>query len=299
METPKALESFLRAHSEGPISAPKRLGGGYYADVYLVQCGKDGQTVLKAYKQAGVMQAEITQLGILREHAAVPMPRVLWTHEADAELSFDVLAMDFLPGTNGGAVRYFSRKKRERLAEQVVDILLHFHQTESPDGFGEIGSNARYATFQDYYKPRAASILEAASKLDMPEAVFATAKAAFEQFDSLFYLPIERASLIHGDYNMWNILVDKTACKVTAVIDPCNGCWADSEMDLYQLNNANGRQFRLLEIYAKKKPLTANFAQKNAFYELFTELEHYARSGVPVSAKRVTGQAKALKAFLR
>ena len=44
-------------------------------------------------------------------------------------------------------------------------------------------------------------------------------------------------------------------------------------MDLYQLNNANGRQFRLLEIYAKKKPLTANFAQKNAFYELFTELE--------------------------
>ncbi len=70
METTKALETFLRAHSEEPISTPKRLGGGYYADVYLVQCGKDGPTVLKAYKQAGVMQEEIAQLGILREHAS-------------------------------------------------------------------------------------------------------------------------------------------------------------------------------------------------------------------------------------
>ena len=33
MEAAKALESFLRAHSEEPISAPKRRGGGYYADV--------------------------------------------------------------------------------------------------------------------------------------------------------------------------------------------------------------------------------------------------------------------------
>lgn len=199
------------------------------------------------------MQAETAQLRILREHAAVRMPRILWTHEADAALSFDVLAMDFLPGTNGGAVRYFSRKKRERLAGQVVDILLQFHAAQSPDGFGEIGSETRYATFQDYYKPRAASILETASKLDMPEEVFATAKAAFEQFDSIFYLPIERASLIHGDYNMWNILADKAACKVTAVIDPCNGCWADSEMDLYQLNNANGRQFRLFGSLCEEK----------------------------------------------
>lgn len=299
METAKTLESFLRAHSEEPISALKRLGGGYYADVYLVQCGKDGPTVLKAYKQAGVMQEETAQLKTLRKHAAVPMPRVLWTHEADAELPFDVLAMDFLPGTNGGAVRYFSRKKREHLAEQVVDILLRFHAAESPDGFGEIVSKTRYATFQDYYKPRAAVVLEEASKLDMPKAVFATAKSAFEQFDSIFYLPIARASLIHGDYNMWNVLVDKTACRVTAVIDPCNGCWADSEMDLYQLNNANGKQLRLLETYARKKPLSENFAQKNAFYELFTELEHYARSGVPVIKNRIEKQAKALKSFLR
>lgn len=125
------------------------------------------------------MQAEIAQLGILREHAAVPMPRVLWTHEADAELSFDVLAMDFLPGTNGGAVRYFSRKKRERLAEQVVDILLHFHQTESPDGFGEIGSNARYATFQAYYKPRAASNFRGGVEAGHARGGFCNGKGGF------------------------------------------------------------------------------------------------------------------------
>ena len=77
METAKTLESFLRAHSEEPISVLKRLGGGYYADVYLVQCGKDGPTVLKAYKQAGVMQEETAQLETLRKHAAADSgPRV-------------------------------------------------------------------------------------------------------------------------------------------------------------------------------------------------------------------------------
>lgn len=121
---------------------------------------------------------------------------------------------------------------------------------------------------------------------------------AVAQFDTVFSQPIRQASLIHGDYNMWNVLVDKKACAVTAVIDPCNCMWADSEMDLYQLNNANGKYLGLLEAYAKKRPLSENFNAKCAFYELFTEIEHYYHSGHPIDEMRVQKQATALKKYL-
>ena len=85
---------------------------------------------------------------------------------------------------------------------------------------------------------------------------------------------------------------------ITAVIDPCGCMWADSEYDLYQLNNANGKHLKLLETYARKKQLSENYRQKMAFYELFTEIEHYHNSGYPVIQKLIKKQADNLKQYL-
>ena len=122
---------------------------------------------------------------------------------------------------------------------------------------------------------------------------------AVENFDKIFYLTITESSLIHGDYNMWNIMIDKKNSKVTAIIDPCGCMWADSEYDLYQLNNANGKHLKLFETYAKKKRLSENCYQKMAFYELFTEIEHYHNSGYPVIQKLIKKQAENLKVYLK
>ena len=97
---------------------------------------------------------------------------------------------------------------------------------------------------------------------------------------------------------MWNIMIDKKNCNVTAIIDPCGCMWADSEYDLYQLNNANGKHLKLFETYAKKKQLSENCCQKMAFYELFTEIEHYYNSGYPVIQKLIKKQADKLRVFL-
>ena len=171
------------------------------------------------------------------------------------------------------------------LAEQVVNGLLAFHSVHNHNGFGQIDSNTYYRTFNEYYKEKAIDILNMANILHnnnrISDYILNIVKEAVNSFDKIFYLPITESSLIHGDYNMWNVMIDKKSSKVTAIIDPCGCMWADSEYDLYQLNNANGKHLKLFETYAKKKPLSANCYQKMAFYELFTEIEHYHNSGYP------------------
>lgn len=280
----------------------KRIGGGYYADVYKTDL-TDGKTVIiKAYKTSGVMEDEILQLDILSRYALYPMPSVLFSHKASEEYNKDFIVMSYLSGKNAGNIFYLNPSKRKQLADQITDNLIAFHSTKSTDGFGETGSNIRYSTFNEYYKNRAQSILKMACTLkekgDLDNSVYKTMLCAVNNFDKIFYLPIVEASLIHGDYNTWNILADKKDCKVTAVIDPCGCMWADKEYDLYQLNNANGRHLGLFENYASKVHLSENYKEKMAFYELFTEIEHYYKSGYPVVKKLVKKQANQLNTYL-
>lgn len=230
------------------------------------------------------------------------MPEVLWTHTADESLSYDILSMNYLDGESGGKAFYLSLDKRQKLADQVVDNLLAFHNVKNPKGFGEIDGEKYYETFNEYYKIKSGAIVEMTKELnkkgEISDYVMAVVKEAYEKFDKIFCLPITQASLIHGDYNMWNVLIDKKSCKVTAVIDPCGCKWADSEYDLYQLNNANGKHLRLFEAYSKKKKLSENCREKMAFYELFTEIEHYYNSGYPVIQKLIKKQADALNKYL-
>lgn len=280
----------------------KCVGGGYYADVYRVDYQNQDTIIVKVYKSQGIMKKEISQIQLLSKYALYPMPKELWTHSADENFKNDVLAMNYLQGENGGNAFYLYPSKRAKLAEQVIDNLLAFHNVHNSEGFGEIEGDKFYKTFNEYYKMRAAAILKMSKSLheagQLSEYVSDIVSKAIAQFDNIFYLPITEASLIHGDYNMWNVLIDKKNCKVTAIIDPCGCMWADSEYDLYQLNNANGKHLKLFETYAKKKKLSENCRQKMAFYELFAEIEHYYNSGHPVQQKLIRKQAERLERFL-
>ena len=298
----KTLKPFVLDKIHQPQANVSRIGGGFYADVYRFDFEDQATQIIKVYKSQGIMMKEAKQIQLLSEYALFPMPEVLWTHSADDSFSSDILAMNHLQGENGGNAFYLNPSKRRNLAEQVVDNLLAFHNIHNPDGFAEIDSDTYYKTFNEYYKEKAYDILSMAKKLkengQITDYILDVVNEAAEKFDEIFYIPITESSLIHGDYNMWNIMIDKKHCKVTAVIDPCGCMWADSEYDLYQLNNANGKHLKLLETYAKKKQLSENYRQKMAFYELFTEIEHYHNSGYPVIQKLIKKQADNLKQYL-
>ena len=299
----KTLEKFVLKKIGENEGRMKRIGGGFYADVYRFDCNNREPQIIKVYKSDGIMQNEVEQIKILSEYALFPMPEILWTHMADDEFSFDILSMNCLEGENGGKAFYLNSSKRTKLAQQVVNNLLAFHNVQNPEGFGEINGEKYYKTFNEYYKAKAVNIFDMAKKLNadgqISDYVLSVARKAVDNFDKVFYLPITQASLIHGDYNMWNIMIDKKKGEVTAIIDPCGCMWADSEYDLYQLNNANGKHLKLFETYAKKKKLSENCHQKMAFYELFTEIEHYYNSGYPVIQKLIKNQADNLNEHLR
>ena len=280
----------------------QRSGGGYYADVYRLDFKNSEPLVVKVYKSKNVMEDEIAQLAILRKHSLYPMPDIILSHSKSEEYGKDFIAMNFLKGDNAGKIHYLSSGKRSKLANSIIDNLIALHNVHNPQGFGEINGEKFYATFNDYYKEKVSDILAMASELhgnkQITDYVYDVAKSAVEKFEKIFYLPITESSLVHGDYNTWNILADKKQCKVTAIIDPCGCMWADREYDLYQLNNANGKHLRLLETYAGKATLSKNCSEKMAFYELFTEIEHYYKSGYPVVKKLIKKQADNLKYFI-
>ncbi len=299
------MEGFEKIISENMQILPrtvKRIGGGYYADVYKADCEDNKILIVKVYKTADVMENEILQLDILSKYSLYPMPQILLSHKADEEFDKDLIVMNCLMGRNAGNILYLSSDKKLRLANQITDNLIAFHKIKSPDGFGELSSEMRYETWNEYYKEKASAILTLAQQLknkgELSDYVFEVMQTATANFDKIFYLPITEASLIHGDYNTWNILADKKECKVTAVIDPCGCMWADSEYDLYQLSNANGKHLGLFENYASKIKLSENHKEKMAFYELFTEIEHYYKSGHPVVKKAVKKQADSLNYYL-
>ena len=298
----EALKNFVAAKTEKSLKGFKRIGGGFYADVYKFDFQNKETQIIKVYKSQGIMIKEVSQIEMLSEYALFPMPVAIWTHTANDSFAYDIMAMNYLEGENGGNAFYLRTAKRAKLAQQVVDNLIAFHSVHNPDGFGEIGSGKRYETFNECYKEKAFSIFSMAKELNkkgqLTDYVLSIVIRAVESFDKIFCLPITEASLVHGDYNMWNIMIEKKNCKVTAVIDPCGCMWADSEYDLYQLNNANGKHLKLFETYAKKKSLSGNCFQKMAFYELFTEIEHYYNSGYPVNRKLIKKQADNLKSYL-
>ncbi|MCL2426807.1 MAG: hypothetical protein FWD05_10790 [Oscillospiraceae bacterium] len=62
-----------------------------------------------------------------------------------------------------------------------------------------------------------------------------------------------------------------------------------------QLNNANGKQFGLLDIYATKFPLSENFQLKLSFYELFSEITHFYDADVEIDYPRMIAEANELE----
>ncbi len=276
------------------------LGGGFYGQVFLAEMKAfPYKIVLKLYLKDGLECREQRQLEILAKHSEIRMPKVYFSISKGGKYSHDVLAMEYLEGVNAGIQSIADERIADAIGEKVVDNLIAYHRTENEAGFGEIGGTTFAKDWRDLYRGRAeetfhkALAMKDAGKLE--ERDFQVMERAFRSFDKIFYLPITKACLIHGDYNMWNIMLNEDLTDVVGVIDPFNCCWADPEMDLYQLNNANGKQFGLMEKYRRKVKPSGNFELKNSFYELFTEVMHFHDANVDLSSSNIPYQAACLK----
>ena len=276
------------------------LGGGFYGRVFLVRINKEPfDIVFKLYLYSGLAEKEATQLRTLSKYTIIKIPEVYFYHDADIDIPNDVLAMEYIDGISIGSMNIsLDDKLRIQIAHAVVDNQRAYHNAINTEGFGEIDSGNYEKDWIKYYYPKAEATFHMIEEMHkngkLEDTVLSSATRAFDNFDKIFYLPIEKASLIHADYNTWNTLFDKEITHPIAVIDPFNCCWSDLELDLYQLTHANGNYFGLLDLYKEKAGVSENFHIKNAFYELYTELMHHCDANVDVPPEKVNPYVRAL-----
>lgn len=275
------------------------LGGGFYGRVFLARLAREPYTVVvKLYRHKGICAREREQLDALRLYAPLKVPAIYGEHRADAAAPFDALLMEYIEGRNAGTTDV-PENRRAAIAEQVVDNLISIHQCVHKEGFGELNSDTYEPDWRDFYKGIAGETAGKAEALYrkgwISDDCIGVVRTALEHFDAVFYRPVPAASLVHGDYNMWNILLNESKTDAIALIDPYQCRYADPEFDLYQLNSANGPEYGLFERYRAKRGLSENWRVKLAFYELFTELMHYSDSGVKPIAEKLERETDALR----
>ena len=301
------IEHVIRNHYGVEPEKVTPLGGGFYGRAFLAELPCEPyKAVAKLYLFPGFAWKEALQLECLSRSCTLKVPAVYGQTTADKTSdSYDVLLMEYLSGVNAGDLdaSKLTEDARRTICSEIVDNLIAIHSTVNEQGFGAVDSRKFCGTWQEYYYDIACGIVKKAYTLygqaQLSESVVKVFDSSIDKFGKIFDLPVSEARLIHGDYNTWNILLTEEKDHAAAVFDPFGCCWGDSEYDLYQLDNANGKVFGLLEEYRRKRPLSHNFDRKRAFYELYSEVSHYHDAKVEVDQKAIGILAEKLEQEIR
>jgi fructosamine-3-kinase len=260
----------------------KYISAGSYGKVYKCVDTNDNLYAFKVYFKSNVAEMEAMSLEKLSSCSKINIPRVYFYGNCDKQ-GFEYLCMEFINGKNAlvNAKLLFAPKRvKNEFADIVTDALLDIHSITS-EKFGNF-DNPLCDKWLDYYKPFAQNLyqqaLEKNKENKFDSYILNTMTQALDAFDEIFCEDVSEASLIHGDLNVMNIMVDSNL-KPIAFIDPLNSMYADREYDLFQLKNLTGNVFNLYDTYKKKYPVSANCDAKCAFYSLFNEAMVYLQTG--------------------
>ena len=286
------LKPYIKALAEENFNTKvtniKYLGGGSYGRAYKVDFPVEPYcAVLKAYKVSGMHLDEKFQVSTLSEHSIIKFPQTYFSFDATEDIPYDVLAMEYIKGkiVLNPVLLFKSKSKKKRFAEAIAENSLKIHSATN-DKFGYL-NNPHYDTWQEFYFKMATEIIVATRDFvaegKMKRKYLDTMERAYANFDAIFDEDVKEASLIHGDLNIANILIDTQTLEPLAIIDPFNSMWADREYDLFQFNNILKKTFNICKIYKSKYKTSEKCDLKLAFYALFNEALCAIKSGYMLS----------------
>lgn len=257
-------------------------GQGFYAHVYRASLDKDpGEVIVKCHKYAGRGEKEKNQLEVLRRHATVKVPQVYSLHLHSEIFPCEALTMEYIPGINASEIQFPDERLKTRFVDLVVENLQAWHSVNNPAGFGEL-EGPFHATWLECFAKRIAVYHEQIHKDEhkavVSEYVMGIIDRSFEAMGSIFQDANVSSSLVHSDYNAWNMMIDPTTCELTGIIDPIDAGWSDYEIDLFHLANCRP-DLELLDRYLQGKKVDESFRLRYRFYRLWDDVKHYVRMG--------------------
>ncbi len=259
------------------------IGSGYYGKVYSIKLSKPPYTAaIKIYNKSGDNEREALWYLALKR-SGIPLPEIYGTYDDGENCA---LLMSLINASSATDTAGLSERERDRLGYEIAEIAARLHSLKG-SGYGAIDdasriNGGRYSGWKDYYiakaKDSARNISRGAEAGLLGKKHETVYFRALEVIDKALDNP-PYPSLIHGDLNTDNILIDKENLCVAAVIDPIASMWGDSEYELFQLDCASGKEYGLLNKYARLRPLSENYSLKSAIYAALAEGNHYCNIG--------------------
>lgn len=270
-------EKLLKEFYQCEAKYIRYLGGGSYGRVFLFRIKKPPyKLVMKACLLEAMAQQEVVALKALKTQSILPVVEVYHVFEKTEEIPYSYILMQYIPGKSALfslSLLFGSKKKKAAFASQMVSNLAAYHEKKH-SLFGDL-INPTYDDWYSYYFSFADRVLAKASEAydhnQLEERIFHLLEEADYFRSTIFEEPVLEASLIHGDYNISNVLVNHQG-KILAVIDPLHTMWADKEYDLFQLRNLFGDHFHLYQTYKENYSTSKRVDLKCAYYALFHEM---------------------------
>ena len=274
------IRKSIEKHLGLSVQSISRIGGGASGSVYRVSCsGKQEEIAVKLSEHYELTFQEYKMLSFLKQNTESKIPEVYFFDRIE---NTAIIAMEYINGVSGMDKSLKFKANKRHLAESIVDNLLLIQGVHN-DKFGPY-DNAVYDTWQEYYKTLANELYDFAklkySEKQLDDIVMQAVELSFSNFDEIFCDEVPVPTLIHGDYQVPNLIVDKASMELLATIDPFNVMWADPEYELFALTVAFGKKLHLYEIYKSKVTVSKYCDVKLEFYALYSELIWYKRWGI-------------------
>ena len=258
----------------------KKCGEGFYAKVFRVHLqGLTYPVIAKAYKFSEIGEREGKQLEFLKKSALCKIPEIYCFHAANSECPFDILFMEQVNGVCAADIDFPDDATQDAFLNEVVENLKHWHAISNPEGFGAL-EGPFYREWKDFYGYKVRQwhnkLLKMPAKKVFSDYVMKVVDFSAEAVDDVFSGSPEKSSLLHSDYNLWNILIDPETYRLAGVIDPSDACWGEPGMDLFHLANCRP-ELNLLGIYLQGYEPDEHFHSRFCFYRFWDDIKHFLR----------------------
>lgn len=250
-------------------------GKGFYGRVFKVTLPLAPYVLsVKLFDQPQYMLMQASEQGFMHSLGVVKVPAVFHVFQSQ---NINALVMEWAEGENLGNMPLPNQPTRDAIAWDVVGQAVALHGVTNKT-YGYL-SGEQYPSWQAFYRDLSRQMLDritsASDRGLLDKAYLDLMTYAYGRFDEIFSEQVSAPSLLHGDFNIGNVIVQNDA--VSAIIDPMGVMWGDRELELFQFECSGSANYELLDKYFSINKPSKKFQLKNAYYKTFAEANHYAR----------------------
>ena len=255
------------------------VGKGASGSVYLVKITTEPYEIaVKTSKFYDAISKEKKMLDFLSPKVSYKVPKTYFLHQENDTVFF---GMEYIKGMSGKSKFINFVPSRKHLRNSIIDALMNAQSVHN-DKFGKY-DNPVYDTWAEYYRDYFIDIYtftkEKFEKNEIEPEIMEAVKLINTNFNEIFSVANNTASLCHGDFWMPNLIIDFWKSELAGAVDPFDMLWAEPEYELFCLTLGFGEKLKLYEEYKKRNKTSRYCDLKVELYALCNELNWYILLG--------------------